>query len=104
MSVSPGRSLACACCMTDELTGAAGTNPIHNKKPKKAAKDEDEDDIAYKKKQQAGRCIYTFIHRTPLADIPSDKKARDEMATLAKGKGPLNAGQQGIKKSGKKGV
>ncbi|KAL2355355.1 hypothetical protein BJ546DRAFT_1060376 [Cryomyces antarcticus] len=62
-----------------------GTNPIHNKKPKKAPKgEEDEEDKAFKLKQQA------------------DKKARDEMANKAKGKGPLNAGQQGIKKSGKK--
>lgn len=32
----------------------------------------------------------------------ADKKAREEMAAKAKGKGPMNAGQQGIKKSGKK--
>lgn len=31
-----------------------------------------------------------------------DAKARKEMADKAKGKGPMNAGQQGIKKSGKK--
>ncbi|KAF2869978.1 translation machinery associated TMA7-domain-containing protein [Massariosphaeria phaeospora] len=62
----------------------SGTNPIHNKKPKKAAKDLDEDDIAHHAKQQA------------------DKKAREEMAGKAKGKGPMNTGQQGIKKSGKK--
>lgn len=31
-----------------------------------------------------------------------DKKALQEMQSKAKGKGPLNAGQQGIKKSGKK--
>jgi hypothetical protein len=31
-----------------------------------------------------------------------DKKAREEMAKLAGKKGPMNAGQQGIKKSGKK--
>jgi hypothetical protein len=31
-----------------------------------------------------------------------DAKANKEMAEKAKGKGPLNAGQQGIKKSGKK--
>ncbi|KAF2652899.1 hypothetical protein K491DRAFT_718562 [Lophiostoma macrostomum CBS 122681] len=61
-----------------------GTNPIHNKKKKSAAKELDEDDLAYKAKQQA------------------DKKARDEMAGKAKGKGPMNTGQQGIKKSGKK--
>ncbi|KAF2739988.1 translation machinery associated TMA7 [Polyplosphaeria fusca] len=61
-----------------------GTNPIHNKKAKKANKELDEDDLAFKAKQQA------------------DKKARDEMASKAKGKGPLNTGGQGIKKSGKK--
>jgi hypothetical protein len=32
----------------------------------------------------------------------TDKKARDEMAGKASGKGPMNTGQQGIKKSGKK--
>jgi Translation machinery associated TMA7 len=37
-----------------------------------------------------------------LTDFPSDAKARKELAEKAKGKGPLNAGQQGIKKSGKK--
>ncbi|KAF2706604.1 translation machinery associated TMA7 [Pleomassaria siparia CBS 279.74] len=62
----------------------AGTNPIHNKKPKKAVKELDEDEIAFKAKQQA------------------DKKAREDMAGKAKGKGPLNTGTQGIKKSGKK--
>lgn len=32
-----------------------------------------------------------------------DKKAREELAkTVGKGKGPLNTGSQGIKKSGKK--
>ncbi|PSN73245.1 translation machinery associated TMA7 [Corynespora cassiicola Philippines] len=61
-----------------------GTNPIHNKKPKKKNQELDEDDIAFKAKQQA------------------DKKAREEMASKAKGKGPMNSGQQGIKKSGKK--
>lgn len=33
---------------------SAGTNPIHNKKPKKAKSEEDEDDKAFKAKQQAG--------------------------------------------------
>ncbi|CAD0031066.1 unnamed protein product [Aureobasidium pullulans] len=55
-----------------------------DKKPKKAVKDEDEDDVAFKAKQAA------------------DKKAREEMAKKAGGKGPLNTGGQGIKKSGKK--
>ncbi|KAF2814395.1 uncharacterized protein BDZ99DRAFT_516989 [Mytilinidion resinicola] len=64
----------------------AGTNPIHNKKPKKKpAAEEDEDDKAFKAKQQA------------------DAKARQELASGLKGKkGPLNTGTQGIKKSGKK--
>ncbi|RMZ08993.1 hypothetical protein D0860_04433 [Hortaea werneckii] len=61
---------------------AGGTNPIHNKKPKKKQTEEDEDDKAFKAKQAA------------------DKKAREEMAKKAGGKGPLTTG--GIKKSGKK--
>ncbi|KAK3705468.1 Translation machinery-associated protein 7 [Vermiconidia calcicola] len=62
----------------------AGTNPIHNKKPKKKpAEEEDETDKAYKLKQAA------------------DKKANDELRKKAAGqKGPLASG--GIKKSGKK--
>jgi hypothetical protein len=32
----------------------------------------------------------------------TDKKAREELAKKAGGKGPLNTGSQGIKKSGKK--
>ncbi|KAJ5760771.1 hypothetical protein N7520_007927 [Penicillium odoratum] len=58
-------------------------------KPLKAAKKEkkelDEDEIAFREKQKA------------------DAKAKKDMAEAAKGKkGPLNTGQQGIKKSGKK--
>jgi hypothetical protein len=33
----------------------AGTNPIHNKKAKKATKELDEDDLAHKAKLQAGQ-------------------------------------------------
>ena len=33
----------------------AGTNPIHNKKPKKKQTDEDDEDKAFKAKQQAGK-------------------------------------------------
>ncbi|KAK6843482.1 translation machinery associated TMA7 [Apiospora arundinis] len=54
------------------------------KAPKKAVKELDDEDKAYQEKQRA------------------DAKARAEMAAKAKGKGPLNAGTQGIKKSGKK--
>ena len=31
-----------------------GTNPIHNKKPKKEKKELDEEEVAFKAKQQAG--------------------------------------------------
>ena len=41
----------------------------------------------------------TNHHKT---NTPADKKAREAMASQAKGKGPMNTGQQGIKKSGKK--
>ncbi|XTI84554.1 hypothetical protein V2W45_1339595 [Cenococcum geophilum] len=52
-------------------------------------------------------CLTTYHPDTPEKDAcPSwpetNAKARAEMAAKAKGKGPLNAGQQGIKKSGKK--
>ncbi|KAL4800512.1 translation machinery-associated protein 7 [Aspergillus venezuelensis] len=57
-------------------------------KPLKAAKKEkkelDEDDLAFQEKQRA------------------DAKAKKELMDKAKGKGPLNTGSQGIKKSGKK--
>ena len=53
--------------------------------PKKEKKEDDEVDAAHKAKMAA------------------DAKARKELADKAKsGKGPLNTGQQGIKKSGKK--
>jgi hypothetical protein len=53
--------------------------------PKREKKEDDEVDAAHKAKMAA------------------DAKARKEMADKAKsGKGPLNTGQQGIKKSGKK--
>ncbi|PLN79847.1 translation machinery associated TMA7 [Aspergillus taichungensis] len=55
------------------------------KAPKKAQKELDEDEIAFREKQKA------------------DAKARKDLADAAKGKkGPLNTGSQGIKKSGKK--
>ncbi|KAK7193802.1 translation machinery associated tma7 [Paraphaeosphaeria sporulosa] len=79
----------------------AGTNPIHNKKPKAAKKELDEDDKAYLAKQQAepARDVQRI---TSGADDITDKKAREELAKKAGGKGPLNTGGQGIKKSGKK--
>ncbi|KAI9762139.1 MAG: Translation machinery-associated protein 7 [Chaenotheca gracillima] len=54
------------------------------KAPKKDKKEYDEEEVAYMDKQKA------------------DAKAKKEMAEKAKGKGPMNAGSQGIKKSGKK--
>ncbi|KAI4220625.1 MAG: hypothetical protein L6R36_007483 [Xanthoria steineri] len=54
------------------------------KAPKKEKKEIDEDDKAFQEKQKAAA------------------KANKEMAEKAKGKGPMNAGSQGIKKSGKK--
>jgi len=54
------------------------------KAAKKEKKDLDEDDLAHQ------------------AKLKADAKANKEMAEKAKGKGPMNAGQQGIKKSGKK--
>ncbi|KAL9079661.1 MAG: hypothetical protein Q9157_001493 [Trypethelium eluteriae] len=80
----------------------AGTNPIHNKQKKKQQKEEDEDDIAYKQKQQAGQ-FNSQLFEDKLTDVViADKKALEEMKKKATGKGPMNAGQQGIKKSGKK--
>jgi hypothetical protein len=38
----------------------AGTNPIHNKKPKKKVSEEDEEDKAYKMKVAAGTNTYRF--------------------------------------------
>ncbi|KAJ5167902.1 uncharacterized protein N7482_003496 [Penicillium canariense] len=55
------------------------------KAAKKEKKDLDEDDLAHREKLKA------------------DAKAKKEMMEATKGKrGPLNTGQQGIKKSGKK--
>ncbi|KAL1965329.1 hypothetical protein VTN77DRAFT_5766 [Rasamsonia byssochlamydoides] len=54
------------------------------KAPKKEKKELDEEDLAFKEKMKA------------------EAKARKELAEKAKAKGPLNTGQQGIKKSGKK--
>ncbi|KAK1245552.1 hypothetical protein MKX08_005181 [Trichoderma sp. CBMAI-0020] len=55
------------------------------KAPKKQTKDLDDDDKAYHQK---------------LKD--AEEKARKELIAKAGGRGPLNTGTQGIKKSGKK--
>ncbi|OJJ61100.1 hypothetical protein ASPSYDRAFT_87654 [Aspergillus sydowii CBS 593.65] len=54
------------------------------KAAKKEKKDLDDDDLAFKEKQRA------------------EAKAKKDLLDKAKGKGPLNTGSQGIKKSGKK--
>ncbi|XXG94777.1 hypothetical protein Hte_001035 [Hypoxylon texense] len=54
------------------------------KAPKKQNKDLDDEDKAFLEKKRA------------------DEKARAEMAKKAGGKGPMNTGNQGIKRSGKK--
>ncbi|CAN8102947.1 unnamed protein product [Discula destructiva] len=54
------------------------------KAAKKQSKEMDEDDLAFIEKKRA------------------EEKARKELAAKAGGKGPLNTGGQGIKKSGKK--
>ncbi|KAI9792785.1 MAG: Translation machinery-associated protein 7 [Peltula sp. TS41687] len=53
------------------------------KQPKKEKKELDEEDLAFKEKQK------------------KDAQAKKELAEKAKGKGPMNTGNQGIKKSGK---
>ncbi|EEQ83849.1 Translation machinery-associated protein 7 [Blastomyces dermatitidis] len=66
------------------MGGREGGKAKPLKAPKKERKELDEDDLAFREKQKA------------------DAKAKKELADKAKGKGPLNSGQQGIKKSGKK--
>ncbi|KAF4460458.1 Translation machinery associated TMA7 [Fusarium albosuccineum] len=82
------------------------------KAAKKAQKDLDDDDKAFLEKKRAG--TQPSAHRTtestatassketcPLTKT-ADEKARKDLAAKAGGKGPLNTGGQGIKKSGKK--
>ncbi|CAK7270348.1 hypothetical protein SEPCBS119000_004042 [Sporothrix epigloea] len=88
-------------------------------KPLKAAKKDkkelDEDDKAFLEKKRAGKRPHICqerhvrcnnIHKTKSERLTrknaSDEKARKDLADKAKGKGPLNTGNQGIKKSGKK--
>ncbi len=80
----------------------------------------DEEDIAFQEKQKAGM-LFLPSHFPLLPRLASlwqlqgkccseadgelfisAAKANKEMAEKAKGKGPMNAGSQGIKKSGKK--
>ncbi|KAF2856162.1 hypothetical protein T440DRAFT_384873 [Plenodomus tracheiphilus IPT5] len=81
-----------------------GKNPIHNKKPKKKAQELDEDDLAHKAKLAAGTdFLMEQKWEQSILTCKIDKKAQAELAkSVGKGKGPLNTGSQGIKKSAKK--
>jgi hypothetical protein len=51
----------------------------------------------------ASRGTYCDVQGIIEVNNLTDKKAREELAkNVGKGKGPLNTGSQGIKKSGKK--
>ncbi|KAB5539510.1 translation machinery associated TMA7 [Coniochaeta sp. 2T2.1] len=64
------------------------------KAPKKEKKELDDEDKAFLDKKRAGTYLATTHAST-------EEKARKDLAAKA-GKGPLNTGAQGIKKSGKK--
>lgn len=64
------------------MSGRQGGKAKPLKKPKKASKDLDDEDIAFQQKQK------------------EQEKLKKEMAAKASGKGPIVGG--GIKKSGKK--
>lgn len=64
------------------MSGREGGKKKPLKAPKKASKDVDDDDMAFKQKQK------------------EDQKAMEALKAKAAGKGPLTGG--GIKKSGKK--
>ncbi|XP_068449458.1 translation machinery-associated protein 7 [Clinocottus analis] len=64
------------------MSGREGGKKKPLKAPKKAGKDLDDDDIAFKEKQKA------------------EQKAMEQLKAKAQGKGPM--GSSGIKKSGKK--
>lgn len=75
----------------------------------------DDDEVAFKEKQKAGMffsflfCFFLVFSLLCLDNRLTecfcstlDAKAMKDMQEKAKGKGPMNAGNQGIKKSGKK--
>ncbi|MCJ1412219.1 hypothetical protein MMC19_006312 [Ptychographa xylographoides] len=81
------------------------------KAPKKEKKDLDEEDLAFMEKKKAGmQTPSRLVEDTDMTGYFSlltsfgwaEAKANKEMAEKAKKGGPMNAGQQGIKKSGKK--
>jgi hypothetical protein len=87
------------------LTVSIGGKAKPLKAAKKEKKDLDEDELAFKEKQRAGE-YYTPSKKESLHSNPhfiADAAAKKALLESTKGKkGPLNTGQQGIKKSGKK--
>lgn len=90
-------------CRSDVVNNNPGGKVKPLKAAKKEKKDLDEDEIAFQAKQRAGM-FYRTLHRLAIIlTFYIDAKAKKDMMEAAKGKkGPLNTGQQGIKKSGKK--
>lgn len=79
------------------------------KAPKKEKKELDDDELAFKEKQRAGEwpAVYMFVDLLSVTftnlQFTPDAAAKKALLDATKGKkGPLNTGQQGIKKSGKK--
>jgi len=106
-----GQYLPCHCLFCTSLTVFSfptGGKAKPLKAPKKEKKELDEDDIAFRERQKAGRCCASIVvtckvgFRLTCGFCCAEAKAKKELADKAKGKGPLNTGQQGIKKSGKK--
>lgn len=77
------------------------------KQPKKEKKELDDEDLAFKAKQKAGKELfngsggYKAGVDACCACALLDAEAKKSLAEKAKGKGPMNTGSQGIKKSGK---
>jgi hypothetical protein len=55
-----------------------------------------------RRREPVGNAIFMLIKDSMLILYTTEEKAKKDMAAKAGGKGPLNTGAQGIKKSGKK--
>lgn len=94
-------------CSNDESHPTPGGKAKPLKAPEKEKKELDDEDLAFREKQKAGmpypqyRVPWSYVSMPLTYNV--DAKAKKELQELAKGKkGPMNTGQQGIKKSGKK--